>query len=338
MEWLAGVGHRGGGHGHLQAAEDVVEFLRPVHPVLFRDSQVHRNAHEHLLDTFHEPAVSGADEIPVCKQVETRVFEEFRAFRLHVRRQFCQLFRGIGSQERCREQTLVREPYQFVLPGSQAESLFIAGDLRLQFMVQDPGCNVLPLWGIAAGELSRRAFQEPQAFRAALVRADEFRGLDLQPVQGVFALGEVFLHLCQQIPKRRVLCEFRQPVHDLPHVRVCLAVENVGLCGFVEAAFHQRLFCQVLDLFHLTALLELRRDPSCHVIELCISHGLAGGGESPRDRPPDFFWIEDFHVSASFADGVYVFCHVVIPYPFCVCVLFLAGSRNGGKDQHQFPV
>ncbi len=205
-------------------------------------------------------------------------------------------------------------------------------------MVQDPGGNVLPFRGIAAGKLRGCTFEKPQSFLRTLVRADEFRCLDLQPVQGIFALGKIFLYLCEQTGQCRILCKFRQPVHDFPHAGVCLAVENVGFCGFVEAVFHQCLFRQVLDLFHLTALLELRRDPSCHVIELCIGHGLAGGGESPRDRPPDFFRIEDFHVSASFADGVYVFCHVVIPYPFCVCVLFLAGSRNGGKDQHQFPV
>lgn len=151
---------------------------------------MHGNAHEHFLHPFHETPVPGPDEIAAGQQIQSRMFEQSGAVRIHAGFQTGQIFCGIAFQQTVREQMLLREPDKLLFPGLQAQFLFILPDFQFQFMVEDPGCNILPSRGIPAGEFRRCPFQKPEPFLQGLARTDQFRSFDLQPVQRIPVWGK----------------------------------------------------------------------------------------------------------------------------------------------------
>lgn len=56
---LPGICHGGGGHGHLQPAQNVIKPFRPKEAVFFPQGQVHGDAHVHFLGCFNGLQAAG---------------------------------------------------------------------------------------------------------------------------------------------------------------------------------------------------------------------------------------------------------------------------------------
>ena len=74
---LSRVGHGGGGHGDLHAAEHIVKPPDPVHAaggLIY--GKVERDAQEHLLRRFQRLTAAGLDDVSLEQQVKAGIGEQ----------------------------------------------------------------------------------------------------------------------------------------------------------------------------------------------------------------------------------------------------------------------
>ena len=74
---LSRVGHGGGGHGDLHAAEHIVKPPDPAHAVRgLIHGKVERDAQEHLLRRFQRLTAAGLDDVSLEQQVKAGIGEQ----------------------------------------------------------------------------------------------------------------------------------------------------------------------------------------------------------------------------------------------------------------------
>ena len=141
---LAGIGHGRCCHRYLQLRENIIDLLRPVHAILFRQCQMHSDTHEHFLRCFQNLMGMGTHQIPFFHELQTAVGEQVIALILQICAQLINLRITVCLPYIITVISLFFQIFQFFTEYGKLQLLHAGTDFLMQRIGKKAGSDIFP--------------------------------------------------------------------------------------------------------------------------------------------------------------------------------------------------
>ena len=249
---LAGVGERRRRHGHLQAAQQVIDAPHPNQPaVLFLGhGQVERDTEKHLLHAFQGLARVGLDDISLQEQVETGIVQQLVALGAHQRRSLVDFIFRVVGQDIVAVETLRRHVFQLVVEAGNAQFFLQRAHLACRIIRKYARGNHLPGRRLGRRQFHGRLDERVESLLGGHVRLAETRELLMQRDHAVGPFSVFAGHFVQHFAQSAVADGGCHLVDGLALLVPLEAKEDVVLGLLVVAVGHEAFLHLVLDVLH----------------------------------------------------------------------------------------
>ena len=250
---LARVRHRRRRHRRLQRAEHVVDVLDDAQTAfpLFRNAQMHGDAHEHFLRRLEQAPAAVAYRVSLQHQVQPAVSEKMRPLRPNAALELRDFLRRVIFENVFPVKPFRLQVADFFEKRRNFQLLRQRGDAAPGAEIQQPRGDELPVRRLRGNALRRgahEAFQRVVRRHARLGEGAEFRE---QTLRRIFGSAERLADVLQHAPEPGNADRRAQLVDRRALLRALLAIKDEAPRFPEKAALHHFDFDDVLNLLDL---------------------------------------------------------------------------------------